>query len=79
MLTLLGMNIGREFFWGGGAEMVEKQGRTIWGKISPSNFAEKFAGNFAQIRRSAEPRAQPFLYYRFQQFEESRKPRKLKF
>ena len=48
-------NSGREFWaWifggGGGAEILEKQGRKIRHQNSPSNFAEKFAGNFPKIR-----------------------------
>ena len=38
------------FFWGGVPEILEKQGRKICGKNSPSNFAKKFAGNFPEIR-----------------------------
>ena len=67
MPTILGINFGREFFrgaWNPG----KKQGRKNRGKKSPSKFAEKFAGNFPNIRRtkiknsphirSAQPRAQ---------------------
>ena len=40
-------NLGRGCFFlggGGGVETLEKQGRKICGKNSPSKFAEKFAG-----------------------------------
>ena len=70
MPTILGVNFGREFFFGGGAETLEKQGRTICGKKLQSKLAEKFAGNFPKFRQakivnspqicSAEPRAQLF-------------------
>ena len=43
-------NSGREFF--GGPENLEKQGRKIRYRDSPSKFAEKFAGNFPKIRRT---------------------------
>ena len=46
MPTILGVNFGREFF--GGPETLEKQGRKIRRKNSPS----KFAGNFPKIRRA---------------------------
>ena len=46
MPTILGVNFGHEFFfWGGGPEILEKQGWKICGKILPSKFAEKFAEN----------------------------------
>ena len=62
-------NSGREFFFGGGGlKPWKKTGRKICRKKSPSEFAEKFAGNFPKIRqariknspriRSAEPWAQ---------------------
>ena len=50
MPTCLGVNFGREVF--GGPEALEKQGRKIRGKNSPSKFAEKFAGNFPEFRRA---------------------------
>ena len=69
MPTILGVNCGREFFWGGGGpEILEKQGRKLRGNNLPSKFAEKFAGYYPKIRhakikkspqiRSAEPQAQ---------------------
>ena len=48
MPTILGVNFGREFF--GWPEALEKQGRKIRYQNSPSEFAEKFAGNFPKIR-----------------------------
>ena len=50
MPTILEVNIGREFF--GWPEALEKQGQKIRYQNLPSNFAEKFAGNFPQIRRT---------------------------
>ena len=50
MPTILGVNFGLEFF--GGPETLEKQGRKINGKKSPSKSAEKFAGNFPRICRA---------------------------
>ena len=53
MPTILGVNFGREFFfWGGGPETLEKQGRKIRRIISPSKFAENFAGNIPKICRA---------------------------
>ena len=64
MLTILGVN------FGGGPEILEKQGRKIRYQNSPAKFTEKFAGNFPKIRqpkiknspqiRSAEGRDQHF-------------------
>ena len=49
MPTILGVNYGRDFFWGEGAEILEKQGRKTRGTILRSTFAEKFAGNFQKF------------------------------
>ena len=47
MLTILGVNFGRDFFLGGGVEILEKSHK-ICRKNSPSNFAEKrFAIKFS--------------------------------
>ena len=50
MPTILDVNFGREFF--GWPETLEKQGRKIRYRNSPSKFAEKFASNFLKIRRA---------------------------
>ena len=50
MPTIPDVNFGREFF--GWPETLEKQGRKIRYQNSPSKFAEKFAGNFPEIRRT---------------------------
>ena len=50
MPTILDVNFGREFF--GWPETLEKQGRKFRYQNSPSNFAERFAGNFPKIRRA---------------------------
>ena len=50
MPTILDVKFGREFF--GWPETLEKQGRKIRYQNSPSNFAEKFAGNLPQIGRT---------------------------
>ena len=51
MLTILGVNFGRKF-WGEVEILEKKQGRKIRGKMLPSKFAEKFAGNFPKARRT---------------------------
>ena len=44
-------NFGCEFWAGGGAETLEKQGRKVRGKSSLKKFAEKFADNFLKFAR----------------------------
>ena len=50
MPTILDVNFGREFF--GGLKAMEKQGRKIRYRNSPSKFAGKFAGDCPQIRQA---------------------------
>ena len=66
MPTILGVNLGREFFWGPLKSWKNKAEKSA--EKFAIKFAEKFAGNFPKIRqakiksspqiRSAEPRAQ---------------------
>ena len=70
MPTILGVNVGREFF--GGPETLEKQGHKFRWKNSLEEFAEKFGWQFSQNSPdqnknvnpnpllSAEPRDQNF-------------------
>ena len=62
MPTILGVNFGRDLF--GGPETMEKQGRKFRRKISPSKFAEKFAGNFLKFAgptKTSHPKSAPNL------------------
>ena len=72
MPTILGVNFGRDLLSGGGLKTWKNKAEKTRGKISPSNFAEKFAGDLPKIRRtkrkkspqirSAEPRAPKILW-----------------
>ena len=50
MPTILGVNLGRELVGGGLKPWKNKA--EIRGKKSPSEFAEKFAGNVPKIRQA---------------------------